>query len=175
LGRFVSSPASEVEGKFGEIFISQGNRFAFLVVSEGGTAQAAEAFLFYFVSKCGELGCAPIEEGSGPIPAADLSGGPAHLRLRTNTSAAANSGFVHTSGSGGPVEVHWNGNEMFFSRFSNSSTTKFGNTLVRSRQSGTSASAVAEGSIVGFAVTRGNAFGIFGTSSSRELVIESHP
>jgi hypothetical protein len=50
-----------------------------------------------------------VEEGSGEIPSADLTGDGhgGQMTLRTNTSAGSNPGFVRSVGAGGAILVEW--------------------------------------------------------------------
>jgi hypothetical protein len=75
-------------------------------VSRGGTLQNPQTFLVYFIC----LGRIPLcQEGFGLIPNSDFQttatsqAAAGHMSLNTDTSAAANPGFVNLGSSGGVV------------------------------------------------------------------------
>jgi hypothetical protein len=114
-------------------------------------------FLFYIILQCDEFGScgqAPLEEGSGLIPNEDLTGS-GRNKLVLNTDTSDNLDFF-TSFSRGPIHVEWTSNNIINTRERSQTSTqlRFENFfLIRTNGSFTSASASAEGNILGFEVT----------------------
>jgi hypothetical protein len=153
-------------GAFGDLAFGEG-----LVGSEGGIVgilrvdrvepkpgkDEPTTFLFYIILQCDEFGScgqAPLEEGSGLIPNEDLVGnGRNKLVLDTDTSDNPN---FFTSFSRGPIHVEWTSNDIIVTseRSQTSTQLRFEDFfLIRTNGSFTSASAFAEGNILGFEVT----------------------
>jgi hypothetical protein len=146
----------------------------FLQVSLSETGSSQQTFLFYDVQRCDHStgDCVLLEQGFGLIPTRDLVAGPDRMRLRTNTSEAANPDFLRTVGSGGPIRLQWTQTSGFTSDFHSHSNTKFqGLSIEHFRVAGTSSSAFTEGAVLRIPVSPANSNGTIGTIRSGSLLV----
>jgi hypothetical protein len=140
-----------------------GFTFGQLSVSQGGSVNNPQTFLFYFIGQCDAFFFCIFKEGSGLIPNNDLSGGGQQLHLATNTSGNPN--FFTFGGPPGLVMVDWRTNGAFQQRNSGTSDLIFSGFRQHTTGVSTSASANATGSVLGVVIPPGSA-GNIGTNHS---------
>jgi Tol biopolymer transport system component len=144
-----------------------GFTFGSLSVSRGGSTNAPQTSLSYFVFQCDLFSCNTIRDGFGLIPNADVSGGRTSLRLSTNTTGNPN--FFTSAGPTGAVSVDWRANGLFIQSTSGTNEFSYPGFTQRSQGGSSSASANATGSIIGAPIPPNGSAGI---GTNHQVIID---
>ena len=167
----VSGPTASVSF-FGDV--PGGALIGEVQVSRNVSKTETQTFLFYSIQRCdSNTGvCELSDVGFGLIPNRDFVTSRGDARLRTNTSAAANPEFVREIGSGGSITLEWTQTSGFTTDFHGHSRTRFpGFSMERTQFASTMSSALADGSVLGVAVSPANSSGSIGRARFGSLLI----
>lgn len=165
-----SSQTFILNGDMADALFSNATTSASVFAGRSGNQQQPQTDLFYLLLQTSP--CCSVEDGAGPIPNGDLTGGAtSHLSLNTNT--CSDPGFSTFLGPCGSIAIYWQNNNFYSESVSGSHQKDFGPVTFLTSGQSTTTSASASESVLGstFPSTSGEEMGTFHNAN---ILVQPH-